>query len=293
MKCNIIHDQLAGKIMDSYIQSFVIDNLIDKTEDFFDSKCDNTYDPRNSVYDKFYFTFNGETYFTTFVPHPNSIKVCIFNKISKLVFVYEIIYSPEKEIDDFFKWHDTDSDHNKYFNIEATKYYVTEDNMSIFEEYANVLDDIVEKKKEISALLAERTNPGQPTASTYMIDDVIHKFEMELSWMKSKKYVSERISFDEFLKLDIDDLNYNNTIYRLENRDVETISKLLKHFQDSLMLNRLYRIENVRLNGLFYVENCDLQDVSEFGYDTIDILCSPVNDTKPYKVIEIYLNAEE
>jgi hypothetical protein len=293
MKCNNTHDQFAGNIMDSYIRAFVLDNLIDQTEDFFDSKCDNTYDPREGVYNKFYFNLNGEKYFTTFVPHPNSIKVCIFNKASKLVFDYEIIYSPEKELNDFCKWPDTDLDHNKYFNIDATKYYVTEDDISIFEEYAKVLDGIVEKKKEIHSLFTERTNPGQPTTSTYMIDDFIHKFEMELSWMKSKKYVSDKISLDEFLKMDIDDLNYNNTIYRLENRDTETISKLLKHFKDSLMLNRLYRIENVHLNGLFYVENCDLQDVSEYGYDTIDILCSSVNDTKPYKVIEIFLNEEE
>ena len=38
------------------------------------------------------------------------------------------------------------------------------------------------------------------------------------------------------------------------------------------MFGKRYRIENVAKNGLFHIENMDLQDVSECGYDTIDIL---------------------
>jgi hypothetical protein len=188
----------------------------------------------------------------------------------------------------FDKLVDKNIDRNKYNNLEATKLLVPEETYPIFEEYAKLLNEIVEKKKEIWELFKVKTNPGQPI-STYMVDDFIHKFEMELSWMKSEKYVSDRISFDDFLKMDIDDLNYNNTIYRLADRDPVKIAELFDHMKTVWMLGKRYRISNVYLNGLFYIENCDLQDVSECGYDTIDILCSDVNDTEPYKVVEIYL----
>jgi hypothetical protein len=48
------------------------------------------------------------------------------------------------------------------------------------------------------------------------------------------------------------------------------------------MFGKTYRIENINLNGLFYIENMDLQDVSECGYDTIENLID-----EGYKVVEI------
>ena len=295
MMCSNIHDQLSGWIEDTYIRSFINDRLISATEDFLEEEhIDHDYDPRNlERQNHFNFKLKNDTFNCYFINTINETKVRIYSLVlQQTVYFYEIIHDPNSVSSTSCQWLNEDADKNKYVNLAATKEFVPDDDYEFFEKYTKVIDEVVEKKKEVQKLFRERTNPGMPEPSTYMIDDFIHKFEMELSWMKSKEYVSNRISFDEFLKMDIDDLNYNNTIYRLADRSNVVIEKLNEHLKNKLMLSHLYRMENVRLNGLFYVENCDLQDVSEAGYDTIDILCSSVNDTEPYKVVEIYLNTE-
>ena len=292
------HDQMSGWMEDIYIKTFINDRLISATEDFLEEEhIDHDYDPRNlERQNRFNFRFKDDElgFYCDFINSINETRVRIYSvRLQQAVYSYEIIHDPNNVTATSCKWLNKNADRNKYINLEATKESVPDEDYPFFERYTKVIDEIVEKKKEIQELFRVRTNPGLPEPSTYMIDDFIHKFEMELSWMKSAKYVSERISFDEFLKMDIDDLNYNNTIYRLSDRSCAVMEKLNEHFNTDLMLSHLNRMGNVRLNGLFYVENCDLQDVSEAGYDAIDILCSSVNDTKPYKIIEIYLNTEE
>lgn len=293
MMWDYIHERLIDRTGDLYIQAFVIDRLITATEDFLEEEhVNHNYDPREPKnYYRFAFVLNEDEYHADFTNTINGLKVRIHSThLQQLVYNYEIVYDPTKTSDTCFKWLDKDADKNKYNNLAATKEFVPEEDYPFFEKYTKVIDEIVEKKKEIQELFNVRTNPGQPTASTYVLDDFVHKFEMELSWMKAKKYVSDRISFNDFLKMDIDDLNYNNTIYRLEERDPEMISTLMKHIKDYWMLGKQYRISNVYLNGLFYIENIDLQDVSEAGYDTVDILCSGEN---AYKVVEIYFKEED
>ena len=48
------------------------------------------------------------------------------------------------------------------------------------------------------------------------------------------------------------------------------------------MFGKLHRIENINLNGLFYIENMDLQDISECGYDTIENLIE-----EGYKIVDV------
>ena len=180
-------------------------------------------------------------------------------------------------------------DKDKYWNSEMTKERVSEKEFQFFSEYAKELDSIVEDKKEIQNLLNVKTSSGLPIQSTYVVDDFIHKFEMELSWMKSEKYVVERLAFDKFLRMDLDDLNYNNTIYRLKDRDPKTLNQLRDFLIKDLQLGKRYRIDNVYLNGLFYIENCDIQDISQCGYDTIENLCS---GNKAHKVCELYIEEE-
>ena len=33
------------------------------------------------------------------------------------------------------------------------------------------------------------------------------------------------------------------------------------------MLGKVYRFDTVKINRLFYVENCDIQDISECNFD--------------------------
>lgn len=289
MMWNYIHDILAECIGDMYIQSFVIDRLITATEDFLEEEhVKHDYDPRKNVeryVERYQFTFllNDNGYHTDFTSTINGLKVRIYSAhLQQLVYNYEIICNPNKVSDTSFKWLNKDADKNKYNNLAATKEFVPEEDYPFFEKYTKVIDEIVEKKKEIQELFTVRTNPGQPTASTYVIDDFIHKFEMELSWMKSKKYVSEKISMDKLMRLEDQDLNYNKTIYRFEDRSPVILARFYARVKDHWMFGKSYRIENINMNGLFYIENMDLQDISECGYDTIENLID-----EGYKVVEI------
>lgn len=277
-----VYDKLKDEFETIYLQAFIIDAIMVRTEDWLcEHNFKNDYDPRMKDGYRCKFNIGSDTY---------SWSIDMWNKT--------VLYNPGVQISiDRIGMFDPNKPHSEpilrytfgFPNLKETTYhtlYVEED---IFKEYKEIIDKIFEDEKCIDELFKVRTNPGQPTQSTYMVDDFIHKFEMELSWMKSEKYVSDRISFDDFLKMDIDDLNYNNTIYRLADRDPVKIAELFDHMKTVWMLGKQYRISNVYLNGLFYIENIDLQDVSECGYDTIDILCSDINDTKPYKVVEIYL----
>jgi hypothetical protein len=100
--------------------------------------------------------------------------------------------------------------------------------------------------------------------------------------MKAKKYVSEKISMDEFIRLEDEDLNYNKTIYRFEDRSPAILARFYARVKDHWMFGKRYRIENINMNGLFYIENMDLQDISECGCDTIENLID-----EGYKVVEI------
>ncbi|MBR5296400.1 MAG: hypothetical protein IKU29_00835, partial [Parabacteroides sp.] len=277
-----VHDKLKGEFETIYLQAFIIDAIMVRTEDWlYEHNFKNDYDPRMKDGYRCRFNIGSDTY---------NWSINMWNKT--------VLHNPGVEISiDEIGMFDPNKPHSRpilrylfgFPNLKessAATLYVDD---PVFKEYKEIIDKVFEEEKCIDELFKVRTNPGQPTQSTYVVDDFIHKFNMELSWMKSEKYVSERISFDDFIKMDIDDLNYNNTIYRLADRDPVKIAELFDHMKTVWMLGKQHRISNVYLNGLFYVENCDLQDVSECGYDTIDILCSNANDTKPYKVIEIYL----
>lgn len=78
-----------------------------------------------------------------------------------------------------------------------------------------------------------------------------------------------RIYIDDF----VEDLNYRGVILYTENVDPERLLKRLK--EDNL--NKTYRFESVlESNKLFYVENCDLQDMSECK--TIESILEYVDD---------------
>lgn len=65
----------------------------------------------------------------------------------------------------------------------------------------------------------------------------------------------ERIYIRDF----INDLNYNAVVVYVDSNKI--LDELyLKLREDSV--NHLYRFESVRKNKLFYIENCDLQDVT-------------------------------
>ena len=280
-------ENLKASFEDIYISAFIVDAIISKTEDFF-ADVENNYDPRTGDIINFDFRISEHEYHWSLVRGDNHFCVKIrrneLDQPFEIQFSYDIYINPEKN--KFKNIHDRD----KYWNSDITKERVSEKEFQFFSEYAKELDSIVEDKKEIQSLFNVRTNPGLPIQSTYVVDDFIHKFEMELSWMKSEKYIVERFPFDKFLRMDLDDLNYNNTIYRLKDRDPKTLNRLRDFLIKDLQLGKQYRIDNICLIGLFYIENCDIQDISQCGYDTIENLCS---EDKAYKVCELYNEEEE
>lgn len=275
------HESLKENFEWMYLQAFVIDSIITETEDFLEEKhIKNDYDPRMSNRWKFMFHIGQNSYTwsmnmwnnkslnnTGIQIEVNHVMICgKYNPNSwGTVFRYLIPFGGQITINDL-----------------VVNPYIDEDMKSLLTEYKEIIDKIIEKKDEIDQLMKVRTNEGQPTTSTYVVDDFIHKFNMELSWMKSKKYVSEKISMDELIRLEDEDLNYNKTIYRFEDRSPAILARFYARVKDHWMFGKAYRIENINMNGLFYIENMDLQDISECGYDTIENLMD-----EGYKVVEI------
>lgn len=87
---------------------------------------------------------------------------------------------------------------------------------------------------------------------------------------KEELKMNENIKLNDFINLDISEINYTNTIYRIT--DVDMLPTIEQHLEDTLMLGKMHRMWNVRKNLLFYVENCDLQDVSDIDGDTANDL---------------------
>ena len=268
------HESLKENFEWMYLQAFVIDSIITETEDFFEEKhIKNDYDPRMS--NKWKFTFHiGQNSYTWSINMWNKkslnnpgiqIEVYQYNPNACTVFGYLIPFGEQVAIND-----------------SVVNPNLDEDMKSLLTEYKEIIDKIIEKKDEIDQLMKVRTNEGQPTTSTYVVDDFIHRFNMELSWMKSKKYVSEKMSMDELIRLEDQDLNYNDTIYRFGDRNPSILARFYARVKDHWMFGKTYRIENINMNGLFYIENMDLQDISECGYDTIENLID-----EGYKVVEI------
>lgn len=80
-----------------------------------------------------------------------------------------------------------------------------------------------------------------------------------------------RIYINDF----VEDLNYRGVILYVGNVDPERLLRKLK--EDNL--NKTYRFESVlESNKLFYIENCDLQDMSECK--TIESILEYVDDER-------------
>jgi hypothetical protein len=264
-----------------YTQAFIIDSIITETENWFeDHNIINDYDPRMGNQYCCTFHIGSETY---------NWSMDMWNKNS--------LTNPGVSISiDQLGMLDPDKPHSQpilryHFGFPHLKetpspeLHVDDD---IFREYKEIIDKVFEDKKLIEELFTIRTNPGMPTTSTYVVDDILHKFNMELSWMKSEKYVTEKMLFDDLLKMDDQDLNYNKTIYRFANRTPDILARFFETVKERWMFGKTYRIENINLNGLFYIENMDLQDISECGYDTLENLID-----EGYKVVEIVEGNED
>ena len=275
------HDSLKENFEWMYLQAFVIDSIITETEDFLEEKhIKNDYDPRMGNRWKFMFHIGQNSYTWSMNMWNNKslnntgIQIEIdhvmvnmkYNPNTCTVFNYLIPFGGQQIV----------------INDLVVNPYLDEDMKSLLTEYKEIIDKIIEKKDEIDQLMKVRTNEGQPTTSTYVVDDFIHRFNMELSWMKSQKYVSEKMSMDELIRLEDEDLNYNKTIYRFEDRSPAILARFYARVKDHWMFGKSYRIENINMNGLFYIENMDLQDISECGYDTLENLIE-----EGYKVVGI------
>ena len=278
-------DELKQAFEDMYIRTYLLDSIITATEDFLqEEELRNTFEPRTRSKTSFEFKIGEEEFDWNVVPEHNIVKIRISQHAGDLVWCYLIYIDPSKPKALVVE------DQHKYNNMKVTEILVNEEVFGVLKRYSGTIDDIVEQKKIMHEQFNIRTNPGMPCESTYVVDDFLHNFEMELSWMRSTKYVVERMDFEEFLKLEDQDLNYNGKLYRLADKSPTIIARLQDRIENFWMFGKRYRIENVAKNGLFYIENMDLQDVSECGYDTIDILCTG-NDR--YDVVELFIKSEE
>lgn len=271
------HESLKENFERMYLQAFVIDSIITETEDFLEEKhIENDYEPRTS--NKWKFTFHiGQNIYTWSMDMWNNKSL---NNTAIQISIDQIgALDPNKPHSQPVLRYHFGFPHLK--ETPSPELYVGDD---IFREYKEIIDKITEKKNEIDQLMKVRTNEEQSTTSTCVVDDFIHRFNMELSWMKSKKYVNERLDFNRFLEMGEDDLNYNKTIYRFADKDPATISVFYNHNDIYWMFGKRHRIENIKLNGLFYIENMDFQDISECGYDTLENLID-----EGYKVVELFI----
>ena len=278
-------DELKQVFEDVYIRTYVLDSIITATEDFLqEEEIRNTFEPRTGSKTSFEFKIGEEEFDWNVVSEHNVVRLRISQHAGDLVWCYIIYIDPSKPKALVVE------DQHKYNNMKVTEILVNEEAFGVLKRYSGTIDNIVEQKKILHEQFNVRTNPGMPCESTYVVDDFLHNFEMELSWMRSTKYVVERMDFEEFLKLEDQDLNYNGKLYRLADKSPAIIARLQDRIENFWMFGKRYRIENVAKNGLFYIENMDLQDVSECGYDTIDILCTGNNR---YDVVELFIKSEE
>ena len=284
-------EELKQVFEDTFVRTYILDTIISATEDFFEEDhIPNDYDPREGAKNYFKFNIGDEKFKWRMDPSGNTIRIIISrDDVYGMNILSYSIYIRYSAIATYATTPIVPGKHSSS-NLDATKLRVNEDVFDVMKRYAGTLDNIVEQKKIIQEQFNVRTNPGMPCESTYVVDDFLHNFEMELSWMKSTKYVVERMDFEEFLKLEDQDLNYNGKLYRLADKSPATIARLEDRIKNFWMFGKQYRIENVAKNGLFYIENMDLQDVSECGYDTIDILCTGSNR---YDVVELFIKSEE
>lgn len=75
----------------------------------------------------------------------------------------------------------------------------------------------------------------------------------------------DKITLGEFLSYELEDINYNNKIYCFSEENQKSIIGKLKSFG----LGKAYRYPTVEKTNMFYVENCDIQDISNCLYDTL------------------------
>lgn len=105
---------------------------------------------------------------------------------------------------------------------------------------------------------------------------------MRTSYEVASKYVKSTIKLHDFIALYEDDLNYNKKIYRIT--DEMFIPIIEDKLKKQWMFGKEHRFENVKLNRMFYIENMDIQDITETNGDT---LYSLVTCDDPYEVIDI------
>lgn len=67
----------------------------------------------------------------------------------------------------------------------------------------------------------------------------------------------EAITLKDFLDYELEDLNYNGKIYCYSECNEDVIYNKLKEFN----LGKEHRFNTVLEENLFYIENCDIQDL--------------------------------
>jgi hypothetical protein len=168
-----------------FVRTYILDSLITVTEDFFEEEdIENSFDPREKSKSSFEFKIGKEEFDWNVIPEHNIVKIRISQHAGDLVWCYLIYIDPSKP-----KALVTTENPHKYNNLETTKLVTSDEVYGVLKRYSGVIDNIVEQKKIMQEQFNVRTNPGMPCESTYVVDDFLHNFEMELSWMRFRLYV--------------------------------------------------------------------------------------------------------
>ena len=207
---------------------------------------------------------------STFTKRICELKIEIFKKISdglndELVLEYDDVIN--------FENGEYKLKHNYQYNES-----VIIDSLNQYKEGLESIINYMNKRENILSTIDLQPDDIRQPIIRNLVDDGC----LEMSYIVSEKYVTNSISIDDFIKLDTNDINHNNTVYRITDDDL--VDTLVNNLSLRRSVNMSYYGMFVKKDKLFYIENLDIHVVKEdyiWGVP-IDVL---VNEG--YKVVNI------
>ena len=283
-----IRKQLENTIMNEYRKYYLYDYIGNITTDVILNHCDKVDDlsPRDMFND---ITHGSYDFIVCKIPFRIQIEF-----MNNIMFVNIFINEDDTDkLRGIFHYEFNINDKNsKTMNdmsfMTESKYILPSNNNvvkmieELYKEYDSIAHNIfnIEKICIEESCVIDKWNKLSPVE--HAVDILTH----DIGTIVAGEHISETINFEDFMKLEIDDVNYNHKIYRCVDPDL--LERIIdEKFKTEWMLGRSYRVRNVRINKLFYIENCDIQDVSQtYGDDIWDLLedkYSIVDIIKPTK----------
>lgn len=269
-----IRKQLEKTIMNEYRKYYLYDYIGNITTDAILNHCDNVDDlsPRDMFND-----ITRGSYDFIVCKIPFRIQIEFMNNI-----MFVNIFINEDDTDKLrgvFHYEFNINDKNsKTMNdmsfMTESKYILPSNNnvVKMIEELCKEYDSIAHEIFNIEKICIEESCVIDKWDKLSPVEHAVDILTHDIGTIIAGEHISETINFEDFMKLEIDDVNYNHKIYRCVDPDL--LERIIdEKFKTEWMLGRSYRVRNVRINKLFYVENCDVQDVSQtYGDDIMTLI---------------------